>query len=121
MRARANIIYILFNGLNMFMFMLVSSFSTESMIIAFLFAVMYFFVISIHRSFLNSLDNLKQKELDVEHSFYWMANSVNSPLARISGLIHLFELGENLDTAKIHTEIQSIKEELNELEQRLVK
>ena len=65
--------------------------------------------------------NLKQKELDVEHSFYWMARAVNSPLARISGPIHLFELGDNLDTAKIQTEIQSIKQQLSELEDRLIK
>ena len=120
-RTKANLIYILFNGLNMFMYMLVSGFSVESLIVAFLYLVMYFFVFSIHRSFRNSLDNLKQKELDVEHSFYWMARAVNSPLARISGLIHLFELGDNLDTAKIQTEIQSIKQQLSELEDRLIK
>lgn len=121
LNSRSGTVYLLFNGVNLLLYLVASSFAKESVIIAFLFVVMYFFVSIIHKSFLNSIERIKKKELDAEDSFYWMAKAVNSPLARISGLIYLFELGENLDTSKIRDEIQSIKDELHDLEDRLVK
>ena len=116
--SKENLIYLLFNGVNIILYLIVTQFVKESLIISFLFICMYIFAFNIHRAFLSSIKRLMSKEKDLKDNFFWMTNAMDSPLTKINELMDIFEIQGQVETVKIEKQVEEIKKQLRELEEK---